>query len=62
MEILTRKVVEATARAMGPDSAAAEALEYARSIGEPIMFLKHGETILVMKQPLKPEDDYGAGT
>jgi hypothetical protein len=52
MTEVPRSVVEATARVMGPSSAAARALADADSHDGETAFFRHGNTILVKKTAL----------
>jgi len=52
MTEVPRSVVEATARVMGPASAAARALADADSHDGETAFFRHGNTILVQKKAL----------
>lgn len=51
LQPISREVLEATARIIGPNSAAAQALEEANRRGGDVVFYQSGNSIFVMKAP-----------
>ena len=52
--VVTREVLEATARVIGPHSAAAKALADAAKHNGPVVFWTHGNILWVEKRPPVP--------
>ena len=49
MKVIDRKIIEATAKIIGMNSAAAKVLDDAKNYDEPV-FIKHGHTLFVTEK------------